>query len=113
MDDLVHECISYVVSNLHDIVRLPIDMTCLNENLINQISSKVPISILDDLVDKRDKLKSRIFEKKLSLMSKLVEIEQSYNYKVHEFVWQDKIYDQLIKDKNGHLGDTNVYLEEL
>ena len=23
-------------------------------------------------------------------MSKLVEIEQSYNYKVHEFVWQDE-----------------------
>jgi hypothetical protein len=30
MQELVNECISYVVSNLHDVVRLPIDMNCLN-----------------------------------------------------------------------------------
>jgi len=95
MDHLVSECISYVVSNLHDVVRLPIDMSCLNENLITQISAKVPMGILDDLVDKRDKLKSRIFEKKLLLLSKLIEIEQAYNFKVHEFIWQDKICEQL------------------
>ena len=34
MQDLVEECISYVVSNLHDVVRLPIDMSCLNDNLL-------------------------------------------------------------------------------
>ena len=30
MQELVNECISYVISNLHDVVRLPIDMNCLN-----------------------------------------------------------------------------------
>ena len=34
MQQLVNECISYVVSNLHDVVRLPIDMSCLNDVLI-------------------------------------------------------------------------------
>ena len=34
MQELVNECISYVVSNLHDVVRLPIDMSCLNDSLI-------------------------------------------------------------------------------
>ena len=34
MQVLVNECISYVVSNLHDVVRLPIDMSCLNEGLM-------------------------------------------------------------------------------
>lgn len=29
--DLVKECIAYIISNLHDVVRLPIDMTCLND----------------------------------------------------------------------------------
>ena len=53
------------------------------------------MTILDDLVDKRDKLKSRIFERKLFLLSKLIEIEQAYNFKVHEFIWQEKIYEQL------------------
>ena len=51
--------------------------------------------ILNELIDKRDKLKSRIFDKKLSLLLKMLEIEGMYNYKVHEVVWQTKINDQL------------------
>ena len=38
MKELVHECICYVVSNLHDVVRLPIDMNCLNHGILSQIS---------------------------------------------------------------------------
>ena len=38
MKELVNECISYVISNLHDVVRLPIDMNCLNEKLIKKIA---------------------------------------------------------------------------
>lgn len=64
MQELVEECISYVVSNLHDVVRLPIDMNCLNENLISQIAEQVPIMKLTNLLDKRDKLASKLFQKK-------------------------------------------------
>ena len=34
MKMLVQECIDFVIENLHDVVRLPIDMNCLNQNLI-------------------------------------------------------------------------------
>ena len=37
MKELVEECVCYVISNLHDVVRLPIDMKCLNTSLIRQI----------------------------------------------------------------------------
>lgn len=30
MKSLVQECIDFVIENLHDVVRLPIDMNCLN-----------------------------------------------------------------------------------
>jgi hypothetical protein len=30
MKVLVDECINFVVDNVHDVVRLPIDMNCLN-----------------------------------------------------------------------------------
>ena len=46
-------------------VRLPIDMNCLNQNLIKRIANQVTIERLDDLVDKRDKLTSKLFMKKL------------------------------------------------
>lgn len=38
ISELVQECISYVISNLHDIVRLPIDMKCLSDNLVAMIA---------------------------------------------------------------------------
>ena len=65
MKVLVQECIDFVIENLHDVVRLPIDMNCLNQNLIKKIASQVTIERLDDLVDKRDKLTSKLFMKKL------------------------------------------------
>ena len=36
---LVEECIDFVIRNLHDVVRLPIDMNCLNQNLIKKIAN--------------------------------------------------------------------------
>jgi hypothetical protein len=65
---LVDECIDFVVRNLHDVVRLPIDMNCLSNNLIKRISDSVTIERLDDLVDKRDKLTSKLFMKKLQAL---------------------------------------------
>ena len=54
-----------MIKNLHDVVRLPIDMNCLNSNLVKRIANQVTIDKLDDLVDKRDKLTSKLFMKKL------------------------------------------------
>jgi Domain of unknown function (DUF3342) len=39
MKVLVSECIDFVIENIHDVVRLPIDMNCLNQNLIKRIAN--------------------------------------------------------------------------
>lgn len=39
MKVLVQECIDFVINNMSDVVRLPIDMNCLNQNLIKRISN--------------------------------------------------------------------------
>lgn len=38
MARLVNECITFVKININDVVRLPIDMNCLNAKLIKLIS---------------------------------------------------------------------------
>lgn len=81
MQELVQECISYVVSNLHDVVRLPIDMNCLNDNLISQIAEQVPVMKLSNLLDKRDKLMSKLFQKKVG---KLIFICMLRDYMISE-----------------------------
>jgi len=60
MAELVNECMSYVILNMADVVRLPIDMSCLNDSLIWKIATKTPLDFLYNLHDKRDKLTSRL-----------------------------------------------------
>ena len=52
MKDLVQQCLDFVISNLTEVVRLPIDMNCLNQNLIKRLTQLVSIEQLDDLLDK-------------------------------------------------------------
>jgi hypothetical protein len=47
MEDLINESISFIVSNLHDIVRLPIDMICLSNKLIAMLAYRVPLYQVD------------------------------------------------------------------
>jgi hypothetical protein len=83
MEDLVQECISFVVCNLGDIVRLPIDMTCLNQGLIDRIALKTPLMHLNNLFDKRDKLQSKLFDCKLSQL-----------LQINRIVWDSKPTDR-------------------
>lgn len=39
MEQLVDLCIQNVSSNLNDIIRLPIDLSCISERLVNKIAS--------------------------------------------------------------------------
>lgn len=66
MHDLVKECISYVVLNLNDVVRLPIDMNCINQKLIWMIAQRTPLDFLCNLHDKRDRLQSRLLKTKFA-----------------------------------------------
>jgi len=68
MDGLVDESLDYVNENLQEILLLPIDMNCMNSNLVKRLAAKVEIEALSSLKDKKDKLKSKIFMKKLEIL---------------------------------------------
>lgn len=68
MAKLVDECVGFVRSQLCDVVRLPIDMNCLNSSLIKKIASAVTIEELVNLRDRKDKLMSKIYMKKLETL---------------------------------------------
>jgi hypothetical protein len=65
MAKLVEECVGFVKTNLHNVVKLPIDMNCLNSSLIKKIAMAVTIEQLIELKDRKDKLTSKIYMKKL------------------------------------------------
>lgn len=68
MARLVDECVKFIKENISDVVRLPIDMNCLNANLIKKISNIVTIDELINLKDRKDKLTSKIYMKKLEAL---------------------------------------------
>ena len=74
MAHLVEESLTFVAQNLHEIISLPIDMNCLNSALVKRLAERLPIEELHSLKDKKDKLTSKLYMKKLEI---LFEDEQS------------------------------------
>jgi hypothetical protein len=74
MAHLVSESVDFVSKNIHEIIGLPIDMNCLNSVLVKHLAEKISLEDLEVLKDKKDKLTSKLYMKKLEL---LFEDEQS------------------------------------
>ncbi|KAG8443966.1 hypothetical protein GDO86_009232 [Hymenochirus boettgeri] len=65
MDSLVEECIQYCHKNMSAIVATPCNMNCINANLLTRIADLFTHNEADDVKDKKDKFKSKIFCKKI------------------------------------------------
>jgi hypothetical protein len=57
-----------VAANIHEIISLPIDMNCLNSALVKRLAELINIHDLNVLKDKKDKLTSKIYMKKLEIL---------------------------------------------
>ncbi|XP_055098701.1 SANT and BTB domain regulator of class switch recombination isoform X6 [Symphalangus syndactylus] len=65
MDSLVEQCIQYCHKNMNAIVATPCNMNCINANLLTRIADLFTHNEVDDLKDKKDKCKSKLFCKKI------------------------------------------------
>ncbi|XP_078505421.1 SANT and BTB domain regulator of class switch recombination isoform X2 [Lissotriton helveticus] len=65
MDSLVEECIQFCHKNLSAIVATPCNMNCINANLLTRIADLFTHNEADEVKDKKDKFKSKIFCKKI------------------------------------------------
>ncbi|XP_052832585.1 SANT and BTB domain regulator of class switch recombination [Octopus bimaculoides] len=65
MDSLVQKCISYIHDNLSDILRAPSNMNCINDKLVTRIAELFNHNEIEEIKDKKDKFKSKLFSKKI------------------------------------------------
>ncbi|KAG8512299.1 hypothetical protein J0S82_008857, partial [Galemys pyrenaicus] len=65
MDSLVEQCIQYCHQNMNAIVATPCNMNCINANLLTRIADMFTHNEVDDLKDKKDKFRSKLFCKKI------------------------------------------------
>uniref|UniRef100_A0A2K6L4F2 SANT and BTB domain regulator of CSR n=1 Tax=Rhinopithecus bieti TaxID=61621 RepID=A0A2K6L4F2_RHIBE len=62
---LVEQCIQYCHKNMNAIVATPCNMNCINANLLTRIADLFTHNEVDDLKDKKDKFRSKLFCKKI------------------------------------------------
>lgn len=46
MPALINECIEYVAKHLQEVVRLPLDMNCLNAQLLKKLATKITVRLI-------------------------------------------------------------------
>ncbi|XP_061546602.1 SANT and BTB domain regulator of class switch recombination isoform X4 [Phycodurus eques] len=68
MDTLVDECVQYCHKHMSAIVATPCNMNCINSNLVSRIAELFNHNEADDVRDKKDKFKSKLFQKKIELL---------------------------------------------
>eukprot|EP00826_Nyctotherus_ovalis_P061252 TRINITY_DN8699_c0_g2_i3.p1 TRINITY_DN8699_c0_g2~~TRINITY_DN8699_c0_g2_i3.p1 ORF type:complete len:485 (+),score=134.76 TRINITY_DN8699_c0_g2_i3:536-1990(+) len=68
MPRLVESCIEFVKSNLGEVLKLPIDTNCIAPNILKKLASMIRVEELDELKDRKDKLLSKLYMKKLELL---------------------------------------------
>lgn len=78
IDSLVKDCMDYFVDNIEEISKIQVNMSCINSLIIRDMAEKLSLDRLDSLKERKDKLVSRLFMKKLEL---LLEKEKNHLYK--------------------------------
>lgn len=68
MKDLVEKALVFIFKHINEIIQLPIDMNCMNSGLIKRLAGKLSLYEMNDIKDKKDKLTSKLFMKKLEYL---------------------------------------------
>lgn len=92
---LIDEAAAFICGHLSDIVSLPIDLNCINERLVQILASKVRLDELDGIIDKKDKLMSRLYMRKLDYMLSSTESKCM----LQRCAYCNKLYSQQQQDK--------------
>jgi len=68
MQKLVDLCLQFVCRNANEILKMPIDLNCLNQELLTKLSAYLTAEELEEWNDRRDKLLSRLYMKKIEAL---------------------------------------------
>jgi len=62
---LVEECVSFMHKSLNQVVRVPVDLSCVSDELVQQLAATFTDDELEAVRDRHDRLLSRLYSHKL------------------------------------------------
>ena len=75
MDSLVEECVAFFHKNMSAVLSTPCNMNCINKQLCARIASKFDHNELEQVRDRKDKFKSKLFKHLIERLFKQPEEE--------------------------------------
>ena len=67
MDTLVDLCLEHIASSLGEIIRLPIDLSCISDKLANKLAMLVSPKTLAQTKDRKDKILNKLYKRRVEL----------------------------------------------
>uniref|UniRef100_A0A7S1XVF4 SANT and BTB domain-containing protein n=1 Tax=Phaeomonas parva TaxID=124430 RepID=A0A7S1XVF4_9STRA len=67
MDPLTELCLKYITAHLSEVIRVPIDMGCIKDELLVRLAALTEPEVLAYTRDKRDKLLSKLYKKRIEM----------------------------------------------
>ena len=65
MQRLVDLCLEFVHGHISEVIKLPIDLNCINSGLITKLANLFTVEELENIEDRRDKLKGKLWMKRV------------------------------------------------
>ena len=78
MPYLVDKCIKFMIDNMNQILQIPCNMNTINDKLITKIAAFIKIHNLDELIDKKDKFKAKLFMKKIEFLFDVAKFKNQF-----------------------------------
>jgi hypothetical protein len=67
MEPLVELCLQQIAQNLNDIIKLPIDLSCISEKLLNRLAFLTPSKLLSSTRDRKDKILNKLYKRRVEM----------------------------------------------
>lgn len=67
MEPLVELCLEHISLSLNEIIKLPIDLSCISEKLINRLAFLTNPTILAGTKDRKDKILNKLYKRRVEL----------------------------------------------
>ena len=69
MDTLVEHCLVHIANTLNETIRLPIDLSCISDKIINRLAALTHPKTLANTKDRKDKILNKLYKRRVELTS--------------------------------------------
>jgi hypothetical protein len=105
MNDLLDKCILFISKHLNTILQSPNLIGGINDSIQVKLAACIPIKTLESLHDRKDKIKTKLFQRKIEFLFNKDKYEELFDNSSVLYQWRDNI--KFIEEKEEEKEDEN------